>query len=147
MNAKKERELFASSLERHLEEESRMVEEYRALTELVDDAPAGLLLFWVITEEEAHEAFLRTIIKSLKQAAEKKKGNGADSVGMERDKVLRWIDRLRLKERALVADCQWLKSQASWEDGDLIGALLDGYIIDSEKHQRFLRAVEKMVKV
>ncbi len=148
MNAKKERELFAAGLEGLLRKENKIVEEYRALAELIEDIPAGLLFDWVITEGVAHHTLLCAIISSVKQTPQKEKGNGADSVGMERDKVLRWIERLRLKEQAVAADCCSLRSQACWEEeGDLIDALLDALLMDSKKHQGILLAVEKMLKV
>lgn len=146
MNAKKERELFAAGLERLLRKENNRVEEYRALAELIEDIPAGLLLDWVITEGVAHHTLLCAIISFLKQISGKKTGNGADSLGIVRDNALRWIGRLRLKERAVAGDCHSLKSQFCWEDRDLIDALLDALVMDSEKHQRFLLTVEKTVK-
>lgn len=146
MNAKKERELFLVALERLLAKERRMIEGYHTLAELVKSAPTGLLLHWVITEEEAHFTLLCTIISSLKQISSKKKGNGGDSLWVEGDYALHWIERLRLKERAVAGDCHSLKSQFCWEDRDLIDALLDALVMDSEKHQRFLLTVEKTVK-
>lgn len=146
MNAKKERELFAAGLERLLRKENKIVEEYRALAELIEDIPAGILLDWVIIEEEAHRTLLRTIISFLKQIPGKKRENGEDSVGIEQDYVLRWIGRLRLKEQAVTADCRSLKRQACWENGDLVDSFLDALVMDSEKHQRFFLAVEKAVE-
>jgi hypothetical protein len=145
MNAKKERELFLAVLERLLDKERRMVEEYRTLAELVKSVPIALLLDWVVVEEEAHFTLLCNIITSLKRIPSKK-GNGADCVGLEQRNALGWVQRLRLKEQALAGDCHSLKSQACWEDRELIDALLDALVMDSEKHQRFLLTVEKVVK-
>jgi hypothetical protein len=47
MNAKKERELLVVGLERLLRKESKIVEEYRALAEMLEGIPVGLLLDWV----------------------------------------------------------------------------------------------------
>ena len=146
MNAKKERKLFAAGLEGLLRKENKIVEEYRALAELIEDIPASLLLDWVIIEGVAHHTLLCTIISSLKQISSKQKGNGGDSLRVEGDYALRWIERLRLKEQAVTADCRSLKRQACWEEGDLIDALLDALAMDSKKHQRFLLMMEKMVK-
>lgn len=146
MNGKKERELFAAGLKQLLLRENEIVEEYRALAELVEGLPAGLLLDWVVTEQEAHYTLSCSLIKSLKQMSKEENGNGADRGEMERDNVLRWIERLRLKEKAVAADCRSLKSQAYWEEGDLMNALLDALVMDSEKHQRFLLTIEKTVK-
>jgi hypothetical protein len=64
---------------------------------------------------------------------------------MERETMLCWIERLKMKEQKVVAVCRALKSQASWETGDVVAAFLDALIMDSEKHQRFLVTVEKAV--
>jgi hypothetical protein len=146
MNAKKERELLVLGLERLLRKESKIVEEYRALAEMLEGVPAGLLLDWVVIEEEAHHTLLINIIHSLKRMALKRSENVADGVEMERDTVLCWLQRLRTEERAVVAACRTLKSQACWENGDLVDAFLDALMMDSEKHQRFLSAVEKTVE-
>jgi hypothetical protein len=50
-----------------------------------------------------------------------------------------------MKEQTVVAVCRSLKSQACWENGNVVDAFLDALIMDSEKHQRFLLAVEKTV--
>lgn len=44
MNAKKERELYLRSVERHLERVNRMRGEYRRLSEVVKDSPVGPLV-------------------------------------------------------------------------------------------------------
>jgi len=59
MNAKKERELLVAGLERLLRKESKIVEEYRALAEMLEGIPVGLLLDWVVIEEEAHHTLLK----------------------------------------------------------------------------------------
>lgn len=145
MNAKKERELFLRSVERHLERENKILEGYRALSELLEDLPVGLLLDWVITEEEQHQSLLCTMINAFKQTARKERGDGADGVGMEQDKVLRWTERLRLYEHKFAADCVYLKSQACWEGAELFDAVLDAMIMDCRKREGLLLAVEEMV--
>lgn len=145
MNAKKERELLVVGLERLLHKESKIVEDYRALAEMLESIPAGLLLDWVVIEEEAHHTLLINIIHSLKQTVQKGSGNGADGVEMERETMLCWVKRLRMKEQTVVAACRSLKGQACWDNGDVIDAFLDALVMDSEKHQRCLLAVEKAI--
>lgn len=142
MNAKKERELLVVGLERLLHKENKVVEDYRALAEMLDGIPAGLLLDWVVIE---HHTLLINIINSLKRTAQQG-GDGADGVEMERETMLYWVKRLRMKEQTVVAACRSLKSQASWENGDVVDAFLDALLMDSEKHQRFLLAVEKAIE-
>ena len=71
---------------------------------------------------------------------------GPDGLETERETMLCWVKRLTMKEKAVVADCRSLKSQARWENGGVVDAFLDALIMDSEKHQRFLLAVEKAIE-
>jgi rubrerythrin len=145
VNAKKERELLVAGLKNLLRKESKIVEEYRALAEMFEGIPVSLLLDWVIIEEEAHHTILINIIHSLKQTARKGSETDADGLETERETMMCWVKRLRMKEQTVVAVCRSLKSQACWENGNVVDAFLDALIMDSEKHQRFLLAVEKTV--
>ncbi|MDP2606691.1 MAG: hypothetical protein Q8S00_29480 [Deltaproteobacteria bacterium] len=146
MNAKKERELLVAGLEKLLREESKIVEEYRALAEMLESIPVSLLLDWVVIEEEAHHTILSNIIHSLKQTVQTGSETGVDGLETERETMLCWVKRLRLKEQTVVAACRSLKSQASRENRGVVNAFLDALVMDSEKHQRFLLAVEKTVE-
>jgi len=146
VNAKKERELLTVGLEGLLRKQNKIVDGYRALSEMLENIPVSLLLDWVVIEEEAHHTLLRNIIHSLKQTAQKGSVNGADGVEMERDTMLCWLKKLRMKEQTVVAVCRSLKGQACWENGDVVDAFLDALVMDSEKHQRFLLAVEKSIE-
>lgn len=145
MKAKKERGLLVGELEKLLHSESKLVQDYHALAEMLDGIPAGLLLDWVVIEEEAHHTLLINILHSLKQTKQTERGSGADDIEMERATMLCWIDRLKMKEQKVVTVCRALKSQAGWETGDVVDAFLDALIMDSEKHQRFLVTIEKAV--
>jgi rubrerythrin len=146
VNAKKERELLVVGLKNLLQKESKIGEEYRALAEMLESTPVSLLLDWVVIEEETHHTILSNIIHSLKQTVQKKSETGADGLETERETMLCWVKRLRLKEQTVVAVCRSLKSQAWWENGGAVDAFLDALVMDSEKHQRFLLAVEKAVE-
>ena len=132
-------------LEGLLRRQSEIVDAYRALSEMLENIPVSLLLDWVVIEEEAHRTLLINIIHSLKQTAQESV-NGADGVEMERDTMLCWIKKLRMKEQTVVAVCRSLKAQACWENGGIVDAFLDALVMDSEKHQKFLLAVEKAVE-
>ncbi len=125
MNAKQERKLLVVGLEGLLRKQNKIVDGYRALSEMLEKI---------------------NIIHSLKQTAQKGSGDCTNGVEMERDTMLCWVEKLKMKEHAVVADCRSLKSQAWWENGDLLDALLDALAMDSEKHQRFLLAVEKTIE-
>ena len=86
------------------------------------------------------------IIDSLKHTAQEGSGDGADGVETERETVLCWVKRLRTKEQAVVAACHSLKSQACWENGEVADAFMDALVMDSEKHQKLLLAVEKAIE-
>ena len=145
MNAKKEFEPLIVGLESLLHTESKIVQDYRALAEMLDGIPAGLLLDWVAIEVETHHTLLINILHSLKQTKQTGRGSGADDIEIERESMLCWIDRLKMKEQKIVAVCRALKSQAGRETGDVVAAFLDALIMDSEKHQRFLVTVEKAI--
>lgn len=146
MNAKKERALFTLALEQHLGEENSMLEEYRNLSELVATIPAGLLVHWVMSEEELHNAILSAIAKALEVSPAKKTGNGRGRLGTDRNQILLWTGRLRSKERMICTGYRHLNSQVAWDEGDLLELLLDAIIMNSERHERLLLAVEKMVR-
>ena len=145
MNVKKERELLVVALEKLLHTKSAIVEDYLALAEMLDGIPAGLLLDWVVIEEEAHHTLLINILHSLKQIKQQGRGSGADDVELERESMLCWIERLKMKEQKIGTVCRALKSQTGCGTGNAVDAFLDAVIMDSEKHQRFLLAVEEAV--
>lgn len=144
MDDRKGREFFAQSLDRHVEAEGRILEEYRALSEKIANGPVGMLVDFILTEEEQHHFLLRTMANHLRQSlAEGAKGFEAGEV---RDELLRQTQRLRGHERETISACRNLKSQLSSEEQELFDALLDVMILDSEKHERLLSAIEKMIK-
>ncbi len=145
MNAKKEFGPLIVGLESLLHTESKIVQDYRALAEMLDGIPAGLLLDWVAIEVETHYTLLINILHSLKQTKQTGRVSGSDDIEIERESMLCWIDRLKMKEQKIVAVCRALKSQVGRETGDVVDAFLDALIMDSEKHQRFLVTVEKAV--
>ena len=146
MDTKKEHKLLTAGLERLLQNESAIGEEYHALAEMLEGLPAGLFLAWVVIEQEAHRSLLINIIHSLKQTAQKGNADRADGIEMGRETMLCWVKRLRTNEHAVIAACRSLKSQAGCANGDLLDPFLDALVMDSEKHQRFLSAVEEAIE-
>lgn len=144
MNDKKEREIFAANLDRHVEAEGKILEEYRTLAGNFEDGPISFLIDLILTEEEQHHFLLRTMAKRLREPFKKREGEELESVN--RDELLQHTQRLRGHEQETINNCQSLKSQIPSEEGDLFDALLDAMILDSEKHQRLLLAVEKLIK-
>ncbi len=145
MNGRKEREHLVAGLESLLRSESKITEDYRGLAETLDGIPVGVLLDWVALEEEAHHTLLVGIIHSLKRTVQNDRGNRANDVEMERETMLCWVERLKAKEQEIVTLCRTLKSQTGRDTGGVVGVFLDAVIMDSEKHQGFLVAVEKAI--
>ena len=137
MNAKQERKLLVVGLEGLLRKQNKIVDGYRALSEMLENIRVSLLLDWVVIEEEAHHTLLINIIHSLKQTAQKGSVNGADGVEMERDSMLCWVKKLRMKEQTVVAVCRSLKGQACWENGDVVDAFLDALVMDMKNIKGF----------
>ena len=142
---KKGRESFAENLDRHVEAEGRILEEYRALAEKLANGPVGLLVDLILTEEEQHHFLLRTLAGRLRQS---RTGETAKFEAREpiRDELLRQTQGLREHERETISACRNLKSQVSSEEKEFFDTLLDVMILDSEKHERLLLAIEKMIK-
>ncbi len=142
---KKGREFFAESLDRHVEAEGRMLEEYRALSEKIANGPVGLLVDLILTEEEQHHFLLRTMANRLKQSLTGE-AKEFEAKGLVRDELLRQTQRLQEHERETISACRHLKTQISSEEKEFFDTLLDVLILDSEKHERLLSAIEKMAK-
>lgn len=146
MDAQKERELFAASLDHHVEAESRILAEYRALSERIRTGPVSLLVDLILTEEEQHHFLLRTMAKTLRQSLQGEKSGGSEGLGIDPGELLSLTRRFREHEQETIEVCRNLKTQVTPENAELFDALLDALILDSGKHQRLLLAVEQIVK-
>jgi hypothetical protein len=141
MNGQKERGLFAESLERHVEAEAQILDEYRSLAGMMEDGAISFLIDLILTEEEQHHFLLRSMAKRLREPFKNEL-----SWAVDRDELRRQTQRLREHERKTIDACRQLKSQVPVENVDFFTALLDVMILDSEKHERLLLAVEKLVR-
>lgn len=144
MDGKVGRELLAISLDLHVEVEDKILEEYRKLADKMAEGPVGMLLDLILTEEEQHHFLLRTMAKHLRQALEGETKRIEVEKGV-RAELLRRTQRLRGHEQETIEACRNLKSQLASEEKELFDALLDAMILDSEKHERLLAAIEKMI--
>ncbi|MEE9568566.1 MAG: hypothetical protein V3W37_04200 [Candidatus Binatia bacterium] len=145
MESNNEREILAVKFDRHVEEESNVLGEYRALSEKLGDGPIGFLIDLILTEEEQHHFLLSTMTKWLRESPAEEKSVGLQ--GVNREELLQHTEKLRKHEQESIDAYRNLKSQLSGEDRELLDSLLDGLILDSEKHDRLLLAIEKMIKV
>jgi hypothetical protein len=144
MESNKEREFLAAKFDRHAEEESKVLGEYRALSEKLGDGPIGFLIDLILTEEEQHHFLLSTMTKWLREPPAEGKIIGLQ--GVNREELLQHTEKLRKHEKETIDAYRSLKFQISGEEIELLDSLLDGMVLDSEKHHRLLLAVEKMIK-
>jgi len=144
MNGKNKREIFAADLDHHVEAEGKILEEYRTLAGKVEDGPVSFLIDLILTEEEQHHFLLRTMAKRLREPFKKEEGKELELV--DRNELLQHTQRFREHEQETIHACRKLKSNTPLEDADLFDALLDVMILDSEKHQRLLLAIEQLIK-
>ena len=143
MNSKNERESLAATFERHAAEEGKVLPRYRVLSEQLGDSPSGFLVNHILTEEEMHHLLLTTVASWLRAHPSAKER--AVPVGVDPAKLLQLTKSLRQHETETIEACRELKAHLSAAEGDLVGTLLEVVILDSEKHQRLLSAIEQML--
>ena len=144
MQSKKEREVLAERLDHHVEEEGKILAEYRALSEKLGEGSVGFLVNLILTEEELHHLLLRTMAKWLREPPGEK--DSIDVLKANRRELLEYTRRLKKHEEETINGCRDLGSELLSKDEDLLCSLLDAMVLDSEKHHRLLGVVEKMLK-
>lgn len=137
-------ESLAATFHLHAEEEGKILAEYRKLAEKLGDSTVGFLVDHILTEEEMHHFLLRTMAKWLRERSAKLEG--ALPPDADRAELLRLTQDLRRHEEETIATCRDLQSRLPKEHRILLGIMLDVVVLDSEKHHRLLRAVEKMIE-
>ncbi|MFQ5665422.1 MAG: hypothetical protein ACE5I7_03235 [Candidatus Binatia bacterium] len=137
------RAVLAATFERHAEEEGKILEQYRALSEQLGSSSAGMLVNQILTEEEIHHLLLRTMAAWLKER------RPAQARAIPRDanraELLRLTQILQQHERETIDACRSLTTQLGGESEALLGTLLDAMVLDSEKHHRLLGVVRQML--
>jgi hypothetical protein len=139
----KQRELCAACLDQHVETESEIMEEYRALAGPIESGPIRFLIDFILHDEERHHGLLRMMAKYLRI---KNRRNDKLPWVIDRQELVRHMHKLQEHERDTIAACQDLKTQVPADESEFFGALLDAIVLDSEKHERLLLAVERMAK-
>ena len=87
MSKDEKRRALAEAFDRHVEEEGRILEEYRRLSQPLGEGPLGFAVDLILTEEEMHHLLLRTMADWLRkpaaagQAARRSTGSGGDLRG------------------------------------------------------------------
>jgi hypothetical protein len=145
MSSDKERESLAATFERHADEEGKILTEYRALSEKLGDSSAGNLVSHILTEEELHHLLLRTLAKWMRERPTEQER--AIPRSANRAELLRLTQMLQKHELETIEACRGMKSALPGESAELLGALLDAMMLDSDKHHRLLDAVAKLLKL
>lgn len=139
-----ERESLATELERHADEEGSILAQYRVLAERLGDSAAGILVDRILTDEEIHHLLLRTMATWLRERGGP--GTAPIPVGANRTELLRLTQTLHAHEGETIEACSALRSQLSGDKAELIGILLEVMVLDSEKHQRLLTVVQRLLR-
>jgi len=139
----KQREVCAACLDQHVETESGIMEEYRSLAGPIESGPIRFLIDFILHDEERHHGLLRMMAKYLRIKNRRKKEL---PWVIDRLELVRHMRKLREHERETIAACRELKDQLPSDESEFFGALLDAVILDSEKHERLLLAVERLTK-
>lgn len=143
MSPDKQREVCAARLDQHVEEENGIMEEYRSLAGPIESGPVRFLIDFILHDEERHHGLLRMMAKYLRIKNRHK--NDLPWV-IDRLELVRHMQKLQAHERETIAACRDLKGQLPSGESEFFGALLDAVMLDSEKHERLLLAVERLTK-
>jgi hypothetical protein len=139
-----ERESLACEFDRHRAEEGEILERYHALSDELGKGPLGLLINHIATEEEMHHFLLGTLSDWLRTPLGLEESLPED--GLDRDALLRQTRMLRGHEKKTIEACRGLKSRLSGGERDLFDTILEAIAADSEKHERLLETVEKLIE-
>jgi len=139
-----DREALAGKLDQHVEDEGRILAEYRKLAENLGDSPLARLVNLILTEEEVHHLLFRTTAQWLRDPSAETEISAPSEA--EREGLLRRTEELKRHEQETIAACGDLKSSLSGESGVFLDSLMQAMVVDSEKHHRLLESVEKLLK-
>ena len=137
-------EALADQFERHADREGEVLTEYRDLAKSLGDSTAGVLVHQILTDEEVHHLLLRTMATWLRG---ERAGAEALSVpaAANRVELLQRTRVLAIHERETIEACRDLQSLLAGEHAALLGALLEVLVLDSQKHEKLPRAVERLL--
>jgi len=142
VNSDNRREALADEIERHIGAEEKILQEYHVLVDQLPEGPLSILVNQITTEEEMHHFLLSTLAEWLRSDPEPSSSNLLADV--DRSAI---ADRARLlqdHEQATIDACTELKQKIQDEPDELLEALLDVLILDSQKHHRLLTALDRI---
>lgn len=143
LSSDKRRELCAACLDQHVEAETGIMEEYRSLAGPIESGPVRFLIDFILHDEERHHGLLRMMAKYLRIKSRRK---SALPWPIDPQEFQRQMRQLQGHERETIAACLDLKARIPADESEFFSALLDALILDSEKHERLLLAVERLAK-
>ncbi|MBW2287137.1 MAG: hypothetical protein JRG90_04855 [Deltaproteobacteria bacterium] len=142
MNSDSRREALADEIDRHIGAEEAILQEYHVLVDQLPDGPLSILINQITTEEEMHHFLLSTLAEWLR--AEPDTDPGRLLEGIDRNAISDRARALQGHEQATIDACSELKQQVQDEPDELLAALLDVLILDSQKHHRLLAALDRI---
>lgn len=142
MNSDSLRENLADEIERHIDAEEAIIQEYHALVDHLPEGPLSILVNQITTEEEMHHFLLSTLAEWLRSDSGPDPGSLLE--GIDRSAIVDRARRLQDHEQATIDACSELKQQVEGESDELLEALLDVLILDSRKHHRLLAALDRI---
>ncbi len=143
MDSNDHQQRLAAQFDQHVEEEGRILQQYRCLGEKISGGTVGFMIDSILAEEEMHHLMLRTMGKWLRDPDSAKDESLLS--GEERAEMQRLTEELARHEFETVQACRKLKDELYEGERDLLGTLLDAMVLDSEKHHRLLSAIAKML--
>lgn len=145
-----ELESLALKFDRHADEEGAILTKYRALAEGLGDSAAGMLVNQILTDEEVHHLLLRTMASWLREQEAAAQGTATRAMQLpehaDRAELLRLTRLLQEHERETVVACRRLRPRRLTALAVFLATLLEAMALDSEKHAKLLRAIEKMLE-
>ncbi len=137
-------ETLVTTLQRHADQESEVLDRYRTLSAKLGEGPVGMLVDMILTDEEMHHLVLHTTAKWLNEPSAGASDAGLD--GADRGALLQLTRELRHHEQETIDEFSALQSDLPAESGAFVACLVQTMILDSEKHHRLLGLVENLLE-
>ncbi len=143
MVTKEKRELLAEQFDRHVDEEGKIIDEYRSLADTLGSGPLGFVTDLILAEEEMHHLLFTTMAKWLREPHSPEEDVG--SLKVDDEEFLKRTHALKQHEKETIRATHALRDEIVGEDAELLDALLETMALDSEKHFRLLTIIEKLL--
>ena len=139
-----QKEDFAAGLVRHIADEEAILEKYKHLGGALENGPASLLIRAIFYDEEHHHLLLNEMAKGLNGLTDEKPLRVVD--GVSRSELMNSVEELLKHEEETIDNCRKLKLRFVAQESQLMAAILEALISDSEKHQMMLMALNRILR-